>query len=232
MGFATGDVRIGSGLGGRGFGPPGGGPPDSGGGDSRDWPPGFTGDDSMLPQRYRIGIWLAIAAIVMLFAALASAYIIRQRPPERNDIPSDWTWIEMPSVLWFNTAVLIVSGLTMEHSRRLLKRNEYRRFSLWITLTTLLGFLFLAGQVFAWQQFRRQGAYSTSSPHGWFFYLFTGLHAVHLLGGILALLYVTTAALRLRIGLRRRAAVDVTATYWHFMDALWVFIFLLLFFWR
>jgi cytochrome c oxidase subunit 3 len=168
----------------------------------------------------------------MLFVSLTSAYIIRQRPPERTDVPLDWTWVEMPPVLWLTTAVLLISSLTIERARRLLKRQEYKQFNLWLTITTILGIVFLVGQVLAWQQFKQQGAYSSASPHGWFFYVLTGLHAVHLAGGVIALLYVTIAALRMRIGLKRKAAVDVTATYWHFMDVLWVYLFVLLFFWK
>jgi cytochrome c oxidase subunit III len=230
MGIATRDVGLKPGLGGVGGVPGGGPPPDSG--DPRDWPPGFTRDDATVPQKYRIGIWVGLASILMLFVALTSAYIVRQRPPENSDVPYDWTWIEMPSILWFSTAVLLISSGTLERARRLLKRNDYRQFNIWITVTSILGIVFLVGQILAWQQLKEQGTYSSASPHGWFFYLLTGLHAVHLVGGMIALLYVNIAALRLRIGMKRRVAVDVTATYWHFMDGLWVYLFLLLFFWK
>ena len=229
MGVSRTNIGLKPGLGGVAPGS-GGPPPDSG--DPKDWPPGFTRDDATVPQKYRTGIWVGLASILMLFVSLTSAYIVRQRPPEGGDTPNDWTWIEMPAVLWFSTAVLVMSSGTLEWARRLLKRNDYRRFNIWITLTTLLGIVFLVGQVLAWQQLKEQGTYSSASPHGWFFYLLTGLHAAHLLGGVVALLYVTIAALRLRIGLKRRAAVDVTATYWHFMDGLWLYLFFLLFFWK
>ena len=234
MGISTTDVRLKpKGIGGGPSGPgPGGGPFDPGSEGPKDWPPGFNKDDAIVPRKYRIGIWVGLFSVVMLFASLTSAYIVRQMPPERGDLPYDWTWIEMPSVLWFNTAILLISSLTMERARRLLKRNDYKRFNLWITLTTILGIVFLVGQVFAWQQLKHLGTYSSASPHGWFFYVLTGVHAAHLGGGVIALLYVTIAAWRLRIGLKRRVAVDVTATYWHFMDGLWVYLFLLLFFWK
>ena len=99
-------------------------------------------------------------------------------------------------------------------------------------MTTLLGVAFLAGQLIAWRQLAGQGIYVDSHPHSSFFYLLTSLHALHLLGGIIALAYITIAGLRLRISLRRRTVVNVTAIYWHFMDGLWVYLFLLLFFWR
>jgi cytochrome c oxidase subunit 3 len=138
----------------------------------------------------------------------------------------------MPVVLWFNTALILISSLSIELARRALKRNDYARFRVWIAVTTLLGIAFLAGQIIAWRQLAGQGIYVDPHPHSSFFYLLTSLHALHLLGGIIALAYVTIAGLRLRISLRRRTVVNVTALYWHFMDGLWVYLFLLLFFWR
>ena len=229
----TTDIGVKPGIGGGGQGPGGDGPLGRGPDGSKEWPPGFTRDDAIVPRKYRVGIWVALASILMLFMALTSAYIVRQRPPEFSDgSNNDWVWIDMPSVLWVTTAALLISSLTLERARQWLKRNDYFRFNRWMVVTTLLGFAFLAGQVFAWQQLKEQGTYSSSSPHGWFFYLLTSLHAIHLFGGVIALTYVTISALRLRIGLKKRAAVDVTATYWHFMDVLWVYLFVLLFFWK
>ena len=99
-------------------------------------------------------------------------------------------------------------------------------------MTTLLGVVFLAGQLIAWRQLAAQGVFINSHPHSSFFYVLTSLHGLHLLGGVIALSYVTVAAFRMRIGLKRRAAVDVTAIYWHFMDGLWIYVFVLLFFFR
>jgi cytochrome c oxidase subunit 3 len=120
----------------------------------------------------------------------------------------------------------------MELARRALGRNDYGSLKRWIVATTLLGVFFLVGQVIAWQQLATQGIYVNSHPHSSFFYLLTSLHALHLLGGVIALCYVTVNALRMRIGIKQRTAVGVTATYWHFMDGLWVYLFALLFFWK
>jgi cytochrome c oxidase subunit 3 len=227
----TRDIGLKPGVGGGGQGPGGNGPfgPDG----PKDWPPGFTREDAIVPKKYRVGIWVALGSILMLFMALTSAYIVRQQPPEFGEgRTNDWVWIEMPSILWFTTAALLISSVTLERAKSWLKRNDYLRFNRWMVLTTVLGFVFLVGQVLAWRQLKELGTYSSSSPHGWFFYLLTSLHAIHLLGGVIALSYVTIAALRLRIGMKKRAAVDVTATYWHFMDGLWVYLFVLLFFWK
>jgi cytochrome c oxidase subunit 3 len=207
-----------------------GGPNDPGPGDPKSWPPGFTREDAIEPEKYRIGMWVALASILMLFISLTSAYIVRQ-VPALNGGEVDWVPLQMPPVLWLNTATLLASSVTIEVARRALKRNEYGRFNRWITATTALGVSFLAGQFMAWRQLTDQGVYVDSHPHSSFFYLLTSLHGVHLLGGVIALGFVTVAALRLRIGMRKRAAVNVTALYWHFMDGLWVYLFLLLFFW-
>ncbi|HSO75200.1 MAG TPA: cytochrome c oxidase subunit 3 [Blastocatellia bacterium] len=209
-----------------------GGPLDPGsGGGGDDWPPGLTREDALEPNKYRIGIWVALAGILMLFVALTSALVVRQSPA-LNGGQLDWVVIQIPAVLWINTVVLVISSVTMELARRALARNDYGSLKRWIVATTLLGAFFLAGQVIAWEQLAAQGIYVNSHPHSSFFYLLTSLHALHLLGGVIALCYVTVNALRMRIGIAQRTAVGVTATYWHFMDGLWVYLFVLLFFWK
>ena len=228
----TTDVNVkpsGAGAEGKGSGDSGG-PFNPGSGNPNNWPPGFTRDDAIEPDKYRIGMWVGLASILMLFVALTSAYILRQTRGLSE--VNDWVPLEMPVVLWFNTALILISSFSIELARRALKRNNYERFRVWIALTTLLGISFLAGQVIAWRQLAGQGIFVDTHPHSSFFYLLTSLHALHLLGGIIALAYVTVAGLRLRISLRRRTVVGVTALYWHFMDGLWIYLFLLLFFWR
>src|SRR4030095_10229471 len=168
----TTDAGIKSGLGtGGGKRGPGGsdpfGPPQ---GDSKDWPPGFSREDAIEPEKYRIGMWVGLASILMLFIALTSAYIVRGVPALSGG-DSDWLPLEMPRVLWLSTGVLLLSSLSIELARRALKRNEYEGFKKWISLTTLLGVVFLAGQLLAWKQLTAQGVYINSHPHSSFFYL-------------------------------------------------------------
>lgn len=226
----TTDIGTKPGIGaGGGLGPGGGDPFDRGAPGPKEWPPGWTRDDASRPEKYRIGMWVGLASILMLFVALTSAYIVRG-VPALNGGQKDWIPIEMPPVLWFNTAVLLVSSVSIELARRALGRNDYSRFKGWISLTTLLGIAFLGGQLIAWRQLAAQGVYINSHPHSSFFYLLTSLHGLHLLGGVIALSYVTVAALRMRIGFKRRVVVNVTSIYWHFMDGLWIYLFGLLFF--
>jgi len=228
----TTDVGIKPGIGsGSGKLGPGGDPFGSGPARSKEWPPGWTSDDAGEPQKYRIGVWVGLASILMLFIALTSAYIVRGVPALGGG-QADWVPIDMPRVLWLTTAVLLASSVSIELARRALKRDEYGRFRSWISLTTLFGVAFLGGQLLAWRQLAAQGVFINSHPHSSFFYLLTSLHGLHLLGGVIALSYVTIAAFRMRIGFKRRTAVDVTAIYWHFMDGLWIYLFGLLFFFR
>ncbi|HKG23858.1 MAG TPA: cytochrome c oxidase subunit 3 [Blastocatellia bacterium] len=231
-GITTGVKVKPSGLGGGMRGPNGGDGPDEPGSDGpKNWPPGYSRDDAIEPTKYRIGMWVGLASILMLFVSLTSAYIVRQTSGLSDD-SGQWISIKMPWELWLSTGLLLASSVTFELARRALRRNGYSRFNLLISLTTFLGVGFLAGQVMAWRHLAAQGIYLASNPHSSFFYLLTSLHAIHLIGGLVALISLTVFALRLRIGSRQRNAVEITALYWHFMDGLWIYLFLLLFFWR
>jgi cytochrome c oxidase subunit 3 len=181
------------------------------------------------PQKYRIGILVAIASIVMLFAALSSAYIIRQTRGLSD--AGDWQAIALPRLLWFNTVLLAASSVSLEAARRMLRRGKFAGFNRWMLTATLLGVGFLIGQIVVWRQLAAQGIYLSSNPHSSFFYLLTGAHGIHLLGGIVAMTYVTIGGLRYYYNQQNRAAVEATALYWHFMDGLWIYLFFLLFFW-
>lgn len=162
----------------------------------------------------------------MTFAALSSSYIFRQ------GFASDWRAMQMPALVWWNSGILLLSSFTLELGKRALKRDLLAAFKSWMILTTLLGIGFLAGQLVVWRHLVEAGVYVNTSPNSSFFYLMTGAHGLHLFGGVLALLYVVSGALRTRYSAARRTAVDVTAIYWHFMDGLWVYLLLLLTLWR
>lgn len=216
------DTRLGGGSRSRG----GNGYHKNGGGRGRD-----DGDAlHFSPARYRIGVWLAIGSILMLFVALTSAYIVRSASS------NDWKPIAMPKVLWLSTALIIISSITMEVSRRSLKRDNDRAYARWLTNTVVLGVGFVVSQLVAWRQLVTQGVYMASNPYSSFFYLFTGAHALHLLGGILALTYLLLRTTKRRATiegeLRRVGAAEAATTYWHFMDVLWVGLFALLMFWK
>lgn len=175
------------------------------------------------PEGYRIGVWLTLTSVTMLFAALTSAYVFNQA----QRMP-----IVMPKVLWLSTAIILASSATIEIARRALKRRIESKFRLWIAATTVLGFGFLAAQLVAWKHLSESGFYVNKNLHSGYSYLFTGLHGVHLIGGLAALAFITLRDQTKWTVVRRRVAVDVTALYWHFLDGLWIVLFVMLFFWR
>jgi cytochrome c oxidase subunit 3 len=200
----------------RGFG--GGNPPrgNAGGGDD-----GRGGGRSIPRRAYITGITLAVAAIMMFFMALTSSYIVRK------GTGTDWQAFGMPRVLWANTVILLLSSLTLEMARRQLARGEISAFrNLW-ALTTGLGLLFVGGQLVAWHQLRAAGVYLSTNPSSSFFYVFTAAHAVHVLGGIFALLFVAFRSWQ-RSRTTQAIGAEVAGIYWHFLDGLWVFLLLLL----
>jgi cytochrome c oxidase subunit 3 len=167
-------------------------------------------------------MWMAMAAIVMLFAAFTSALIVRQ------GISTDWAPTALPHILYLNTAVLLASSLTLQLSRRSLRFNSGGQFALWLYITIALGFGFVAGQLVAWRELASQGVYLSTNPSSSFFYLLTAAHGLHLLGGITALCYLVVRSRRLAAKIRKSVAVDVAALYWHFMDGLWLYLLVLL----
>ncbi len=169
--------------------------------------------------RYRIGVSVALAGILMMFTALTSAYIVR------SGAAPDWQPIAMPRVLLLSTFLLVVSSGTLEVARRKLSDILESGYRNWLLTTAILGFAFLVLQVLAWQQLASQGVFVATNPHSSFFYLLTALHGLHLLGGLLALVYLHWSG-----GPKRsKAQIDAVSIYWHFMGALWIFLFLLLF---
>jgi cytochrome c oxidase subunit III len=196
-------------------------------GGSGGFPPArdFGGDGDGRPQHiprraYMTGITMALAAILMFFMALTSSYIVRR------GTGTDWQAIQLPRILWANTLILLASSVTLEMARKQLAQGAMTAFrNLW-TLTTALGLLFLGGQLIAWRQLRAAGVFLSTNPSSSFFYLFTAAHGLHLLGGIVALLYVALRSWQ-RARTTRIVAAEVAGIYWHFLDGLWVFLFLL-----
>src|SRR5207249_538124 len=169
----------------------------------------------------QIGIWILLTAIIMLFAGLSSAYIVLRGVPS-------WQNIELPSLLWPNTAVLLLSSMAIELSRRAIRRNDLQSMKRWLAAGGALGLAFLVGQLAAWRQLVNAGVYLPSTLQSSFFYILTGLHGLHLLGGVVALGIVLAFAFKNRLSALRYEPLKICSTYWHVMDALWVWLFLLL----
>jgi cytochrome c oxidase subunit 3 len=208
--------------------------------------------DSGLPdyatrlRRARLGLLVALTPVLMLFVSFTSAYVVRQGlptlDPRTATLVRDWIPVTLPKLLLINTGVLVLSSLFMELARRQLKGGATRGSAdsipgvtlggeskiPWLPMTFALGIIFLFGQWMAWRQLAASGFYVATTPSSSFVYLLTGTHAVHLLGGVLALCGAGIASLMGLSLTRRSIVVDVTAWYWHFMAGLWVYILCLL----
>ena len=201
---------------------------DIGGGGGGPTPPaGGDGDGSRRPRkppqrRYSTAITLGMISILVFFLGLCSAFLALKW------VSQTWAPLHLPKILLLNTAILLVSSYTLERARRRLWAIDFSGFRKLWRATTILGILFLAGQLIAWLQLVAMGVYIANNQATSFFYIFTAAHAVHLLGGVAALLYVAASDFE-KGKISRQTAVEITSYYWHFMDGLWVVLLVLLY---
>jgi cytochrome c oxidase subunit 3 len=188
-------------------------------------PPSFSddgdGSHGLFGDTARLGLLAFMGTVSMLFIGFTSAYIVRRAS-------ADWRPLRAPGLLWANTALLLASSATLETARRRLRSSDLRGAQVFVAATGLLGLLFVAGQVGAWRILGSQGVFLASNPHSSFFYMLTGIHAIHLLGG---LIWFTAVAVRMRQMAYAPGtdALGLVALFWHFLSALWVYLLYLLF---
>ncbi len=166
-----------------------------------------------VPGLYKVGLLATCVSIFVFFFSLVLAYYWRSAHPPF------WDPIPLPKTLWVSTAIILASSVTFEAARRVFRRGMWRTASHLLQATACLGAGFLAAQLTAWRQLYQHGAFLAQNPHSSFFYLFTGLHAAHLVGGLVAMAVVLLGKNK------RRELVDVTAYYWHFLGVLWLGLF-------
>jgi len=171
---------------------------------------------SMNPKKFIM--WLFIVSIIMLFAAMTSAYLVRR---------AEGNWLEytIPAVFSYSTAVLIFSSLTMQLAVWAAKKDRFRLMRLAISITFVAGMIFLYMQFQGWVQLVDQKVFFVGNPAGSFMYVFTGLHAFHLISGLVVLLYALKAAFQLTIHAKSLDQIEIASTYWHFLDVLWLYLF-------
>ncbi len=221
-----------------------------GGGDNENWndrPQGSRGPREKL-SRARLGLFFALAGDTMFFVAIVSAFFVAQSTSHidaYNHYINQWLPTAIPPILWLNTAVLLVSSVTMEIARRTMFRENdvmdewlglgkplTRRALPWLIATTVLGLIFLVGQTEAWRQLASQRVFFGSNPSSHFFYLITYTHAIHLFLGVGALIASVTGLYLSRQLETRQILVDCTGWYWHAMGLFWIFLFVLLVFFQ
>jgi cytochrome c oxidase subunit 3 len=174
---------------------------------------------AMNPKKF--GLWIFIASVIMIFAALTSAYIVRQSD-------GNWRVFELPNSFWITSALILVSSATMHWAYLAAKRDNLETAKLAISITTVLGIGFLVGQFLAWGDLVTANVYFVGNPSGSFVYVLSGLHGLHIVGGVVFLLIVLVATFRYKVHSRNLAQIEMCATYWHFLDGLWLYLFVFL----
>lgn len=170
-------------------------------------------------KRTALGFFLAVVGAI--FALLTGAYFMRREL-------GDWQPLPVPPILWFNSAALLLSSLALEWCQRAVRRGEQRRVRLGLVVAGVLALVFLGGQLIAWQELSAAGYYVAGNPANSFFYLVTGLHGLHILGGLVALGWTISRAWGNRPVESVRLSVELSATYWLFMLFIWMVLFSLL----
>ncbi|MEY3059414.1 MAG: hypothetical protein RL000_766 [Bacteroidota bacterium] len=171
---------------------------------------------------HKFTLWVAIGSILMMFAGLTSAYIVKRSQ-------ASWLMLEIPVIFWYSTAAILASSVTIQLSLKALKAREMMAYKRWLMITAVLGVLFLVLQIVGFKQFgandiRLIGAGSNASYS--FLLAISGLHGLHVLGGVIALVVIAIQALRVASRSYNTVPLEVAATYWHFVDALWIYLFI------
>ena len=172
---------------------------------------------------HKFALWVGIASIIMMFAGLTSAYIVKSGQP-------GWEQVRTPKVFWYSTAVILISSVTMQAALRAFKQRAMQQFRLLFSITTILGLAFV---VLQWEGFNylwSHGVRFQGASAGQFLYIIFGLHALHVLGGIVALIVIAMQQFFGRTRSYNTTPIEVMSTYWHFVDVLWLYL-LIFFIW-
>ena len=180
----------------------------------------------VMEQRKRIHphkftLWVGIASIIMMFAGLTSAYIVKRNQP-------NWVTFEVPQIFWYSTAVIIISSITLFQALKAFKQREVQRYRSLVITTLVLGVLFVIMQVIGFSQLWAKGMTLQANVSFSFLYIIIGLHALHVLGGIIALLVLFLKAFSSKVRSYDSVPVEVVSTYWHFVDFLWIYLLIFL----
>lgn len=171
---------------------------------------------SMNPKRF--ALWLFIVSIVMIFASMTSAYLVRRAEP-------NWTQFELPGILWASTAIIILSSFTMQMAYLSARRNAMGAVKTLTLITLVLGIAFLILQYESWIRLQQINIYLNGNPSGSFLYVLTGLHGFHLITGLVYIAIVTGMAFRNKIDGQNPLDLELSTIYWHFLDLIWVLLF-------
>lgn len=174
---------------------------------------------SMHPKKF--ALWLFIVTVVMIFAAFTSAHIVRQAD-------GDWLIYDLPTMLWYTSAIILLSSVFMQWAYMAAKKDKPEQVKLALAITTVLGILFLVGQVKVWGQLVDNNIYFNGNPAGSFLYVFTFVHALHLVSGVIYLIYMLISSYKYKVHAKNMLNMEMCSTWWHFLGGLWIYLFIFL----
>ena len=174
---------------------------------------------SMHPKKF--ALWLFMVTVLMVFAALTSAYIVRQAE-------GNWLEYELPEIFWVTSGIVLLSSVSMQVAYFAAKKDNFIGLRIAMVLTVLLGFAFLVGQWYSWVALVDREVFFVGNPAGSFLYVFTGLHALHLISGVIFLIIVLISTFRYKVHSQALNTLEMATTYWHFLGGLWLYLFLFL----
>ncbi|MCC5935978.1 MAG: cytochrome c oxidase subunit 3 [Lunatimonas sp.] len=174
---------------------------------------------AMHPKKF--ALWLFIVTVVMIFASMTSAYIVRQAE-------GNWLEFDLPDILWYTSGVIVLSSITLHWAYLSAKSDSLDQLKLALGITLALGLVFLVGQWYSWVALVDRDVYFVGNPSGSFLYIFTGLHALHLISGVIFLIIVLISSLRYEVHSKKMAQMEMCVTYWHFLGGLWLYLFMFL----
>ena len=166
---------------------------------------------------HKFTLWIGLAGIVMMFAGFTSAYIVKRNL-------ANWITFDLPKIFWYSTAVIICSSLTVILSRNFFRQREMKQYRHWLTVTLLLGILFVCMQYIGFRQLWHNGITLTRNVSFSFLYIIVGLHALHVIAGVIALIIILAKAYSIKRKNYSPVSIELMNTYWHFVDFLWIYI--------
>lgn len=174
---------------------------------------------AMHPKKF--ALWLFIVTVVMIFAALTSAYIVRQSE-------GNWLEFDLPEIFWYSSGIIVLSSLTFHWAYISAKNDNLQNLRIGMVITFLLGIIFLVSQWYGWAALVERDVYFVGNPAGSFLYVFTGLHGLHLVSGVIFLIIVLISSFRYKVHSKQLASLEMCVTFWHFLGGLWLYLFMFL----
>ena len=204
--------------------------PSGGGGGSND-PKNYDETPETVPDKSKVVTWFLLLVVTMTFGGLIGAYVV----VFTNNV-AEWQPFQLPIQVWISTVIIIISSFTYHIAQRAVEANHHPKLRKYLIATTVLGAMFISSQILAWMALVGRGLYMSGNPYAGFFYILTGIHAAHVLGGVIALgaiILRTTTPTEYgpELEYRRNLARSV-GWYWHFMGLIWIVLFVLLGFWK